>query len=50
MDTEALRNQLLDYVGTAAMSGFPAAFGDLAAIEQASATELVEMARQFGLR
>lgn len=50
MDTEQLRNELLDYIGTAAFNGMPAAFFDLAAIEQASEWELEEMAKQFGLR
>ena len=50
MNTEDLRNELLDYVGTATFNGMPAAFIDLAAIEQAADWELEEMAKQFGLR
>lgn len=49
METEELRNKLLDYVGTAAFGGMTAAFGDLTAIEQASPLELKEMAKQFGI-
>ena len=50
MDVERLRNELLDYVGTAAFGGIPAAFGDLMAIQQASEWELIEIAKQLGLR
>ena len=49
MNKEELRNELLDYAGTAAFGGMPAAFGDLAAIEQASETELKEIAQQMGI-
>ena len=36
---EYLRNKLLDYVGTAAFSGIPAAFGDILEIEKMSIFE-----------
>ena len=49
MDVEALRRELIDYVGTAAFCGMPAAFVDLAEIEQADEEELLCLARRFGL-
>ena len=48
MSTEELREKLMDYVGTAAFGGFPAAFGDLAEIENASRDELIIIAERLG--
>lgn len=49
MSTEELREKLMDYVGTAAFGGFPAAFGDLAEIENADDDELIEIAERLGI-
>ena len=46
---EYLRNKLLDYVGTAAFSGIPAAFGDILEIESADYDKLLKIAEHFGL-
>ena len=48
MSTEELREKLKDYVGTAAFSGFPAAFGDLVEIENADEDELIKIAERLG--
>lgn len=48
MTIEELRQELMDYVGTASFSGMPAAFIDLAQIENADAYELIRIARQLG--
>ena len=48
-NTEYLRNKLLDYVGTAAFSGLPAAFGDILEIQSADYDELLEIAEHLGL-
>ena len=45
---EYLRNKLLDYVGTAAFSGIPAAFGDILEIENADYDKLLEIAERLG--
>ena len=45
---EYLRNKLLDYVGTAAFSGIPAAFGDILEIENADYDTLLEIAERLG--
>lgn len=47
--TEYLRNKLLDYVGTAAFSCIPAAFGDVLEIENADHDKLLEIAERLGL-
>lgn len=47
MDTEELRQKLLDYVGSAAFSGISAAFGDLLEIENANYNELLEIAERL---
>ena len=47
---EYLRNKLLDYVGTAAFSGIPAAFGDILEIENADYDKLLEIADRLGIR
>ena len=48
-NTEILRNKLLNYVGTAAFSGIPAAFGDILEIESADYDKLLKIAEHFGL-
>lgn len=44
-----LRQDLIDYYGTAAFSGMPAAMMDVFDVENASPEELVELARRAGL-
>ena len=46
--TEYLRNKLLDYVGTAAFNGMPAAFGDVLEIQSADYDKLLEVAERLG--
>ena len=47
-NTEYLRNKLLDYVGTAAFNGMPAAFGDVLEIQSADYDKLLEEAERLG--
>ena len=47
IDEEALRERLLDECGTAMFGGFPAAFLDVADIEDASGGELLEAAERL---
>ena len=47
---EYLRNKLVDYVGPAAFSGIPAAFGDILEIENADYDKLLEIADRLGIR
>ena len=49
IDVSKLRDDLENYYGTAAFSGFPAALIDLAQVESASPQELVELSRRAGL-
>lgn len=49
VNVEQLRKELLDYCGTAAFSGMPAAMGDMVEIEHASPSELIAIAERFGL-
>lgn len=49
IDIDALRAYLLDYSGTAAFSGFPAALLDVADIERASGYELCRIAERLGV-
>ena len=49
MNTEELRQKLLDYVGTAAFSGMFTAFGDIIEIENADYEELLEIADRLGV-
>ncbi len=44
-----LRAYLLDYCGTAMVSGFPAALLDVADVERASGRELCQMAERMGV-
>lgn len=48
IDIKKLRRDLIDYYGTAANSGFPAAMADLIKVENASDSELLEIARKNG--
>ena len=49
IDTDALRDYLMDYCGSAAFSGFPAAIIDVAEIEGMSGEELCEKAEELGV-
>ena len=49
IDIDALREYLLDYCGTAMMSGFPAAVLDVADIERADGMELCRIAERLGI-
>lgn len=49
MDTDALRDYLLDQCGSAMFSGFPAAVLDVVDIEQADSYELRQMAERLGI-
>ena len=49
IDADALRDYLMDYCGSAAFSGFPAAIFDVAEIESMSGEELCEKAEELGI-
>ena len=49
VDVDALRGYLMDYCGTAAFSGFPAAIIDVAEIEDMSGEELCRKAEDLGI-
>ena len=49
IDVDSLRAYLLDYCGTAMMSGFPAAVLDMADIERAGGEELCRIAERMGI-
>ena len=49
IDVDALRAYLLDYCGTAMMSGFPAAVLDVVDIERADGYELCRIAERLGV-
>ena len=49
IDIDAMRAYLLDYCGTAAFSGFPAALLDVADIERMSGEELCRKAEEPGV-
>ena len=49
VDIERLREDLLDYYGTASQSGFPMAIVELGNVENASPYQLVEMAKDAGV-
>ena len=49
IDVDALRAYLLDYCGTAAFNGFPAAIMDVWDIEQASGEQLCREAERLGI-
>lgn len=48
IDIEALRQDIIDYYGTAALGFFPAAYMDVARVENATDEELIEMALNLG--
>lgn len=48
IDIEQLREDLLDYFGTAAFGPFPSAIIDYGDVENASPEELIVIARQNG--
>ena len=49
IDVDRLRGYLLDYCGTAMLSGFPAAVLDVAEIEDMDPYELCERAEDMGI-
>lgn len=49
IDVDALRDYLLDYCGTAAFSGFPAALLDVMDIEDMDGAELCRKAEDLGV-
>lgn len=49
IDVDALRDYLLDYYGTAAFSGFPAAILDVMNIEDMDGYELCRRAEELGV-
>ena len=49
IDIDKLREYLIEYCGTAMMSGFPAALLDLADIERMDGYELCRKAEQMGI-
>lgn len=48
MTYEDLRNELLDYYGTAT-GAFPAAWGDVIEVERADNAELLRLAQEAGI-
>ena len=49
IDVDKLRDYLMDYCGTAVLTGFPAAAFDLVDVQIASGQELCQMAERFGV-
>lgn len=49
IDVDALRAYLLDYCGTAVLSGFPAALLDVADIERMGGEQLCRKAEELGI-
>lgn len=49
IDIQSLRQELLDYYGTAWASGIPAAIMELSEIETASPERLIEIGQSAGL-
>lgn len=49
VDTDALRNYLTDYYGTAAFNGFPVAIVDVWDVENATGIRLCEIAEELGI-
>lgn len=49
LNIEKLRQDLMDYYGTAAHSGFPAAMMDVIDVETALPEKLVELANRAGM-
>ncbi len=49
IDYEALREDLINYFGTAMVTGIPMATADLIEVEQASNEELIKIAKRNGI-
>ena len=49
IDIDRLREDILDYYGTAMFNGFPMAVMDLSKVERMSDRELVELAQKNGV-
>ena len=49
IDVDKLRSYMLDFCGSAMMSGYPAALLDVASVERASGKELCRMAERSGV-
>lgn len=49
IDVDRLREYLIEYCGSAMMSGFPAAVLDVADIERAGGEELCHIAERLGV-
>ena len=49
IDVDELREYMMNYCGTAMMSGFPATMLDLVDVERASGEELCRMAENAGV-
>ena len=50
IDIDKLRRDLMDYYGTAANNGFPAAMMDVIEVEGASPEKLIQLAKRAGFR
>ena len=48
-EAQAARQALMDYYGTAAQSGMPAAYLELSCVEAMSDEEVIEEAQKWGL-
>ena len=48
LDIEKLREDLIDYFGTAMNSGYPMSMMDISRVERASASELIRIAKNNG--
>ena len=48
IDIEKLRNDLIDYLGTAYYSGYGIAIVEISEIENASAEKIIELAQKYG--
>ena len=50
IDIDKLRRDLMDYYGTAASNGFPAAMMDVIDVENVSPEKLIQLANRAGFR
>ena len=48
-EIEKIKNELIDYYGTAMMNGFPMAVMELSDIENLSDDEIIALAEELGL-
>ena len=48
IDIEKLRNDLIDYLGTAFYTGYGVAIVEISKVQNANAEELIAMAEQYG--